>query len=121
MVIRNGIILSLLFALVIGNTFAAVKGNEIIGTWNYSAPSAPYEYSKGKLIFTAKGDAVEGTIKLGGNSIKMRNLKIEKNEITFGIYLEGEYISITARIDKNAFSGKATYSEGSVDLKGEKE
>ena len=121
MVIRNGIMLGLLFALLLGNAFAEEKTSDIVGTWNYEAPTAPYEYSKGKLIFIEKGDAVEGSIKLGENSIQMRNLKIEENEVSFGIYLEGEYISIKAKMDKKAFSGTATYSEGSVALKGEKE
>jgi len=121
LVVKNGIVLGLFLALVVGNAFAAEKAKDLVGTWNYEAPYAPYEYSTGKLIFTEAGDKVEGKIKIGEYEIDMRNLKVEGEEVSFGAYIEGEYVSLKITLKKNTFSGTASYSEGSMEVSGEKE
>ena len=121
LVVKNGIVLGLFLALVVGNAFASGKEKELVGTWNYEAPYAPYEYSAGKLIFEKNGDEWTGKIKIGEYEIPMRNLKVEHNKITFGAYVEGEYVSIEGTIEKNKITGKASYSEGEIDVTAEKE
>lgn len=121
LVVKNGIVLGLFLALVVGNAFAAEKAKDVVGTWNYEAPYAPYEYSTGKLIFTESGDKVEGKIKIGEYEIEMRNVKIEGEKISFGAYVEGEYVKIDATIKKSALTGTVSYSEGSMEVTAEKE
>ena len=121
LVVKNGIVLGLFLALVCGNAFAATKANDIVGTWNYEAPYAPYEYSTGKLIFTESGDKIEGKIKIGEYEIDMRNLKVEGDKVSFGAYVEGEYVKIDVTVKKKALSGTASYSEGSMEVTAEKE
>lgn len=120
-VLKSGIALGLFLAMIVGNVFAAPNAKDVVGTWNYDAPYAPYEYSKGKLIFTESGDKVEGKIKIGSYEIDMRNVKVEGEEVSFGAYVEGEYVSIKMKIDKKKFTGTASYSEGSIEVTGEKE
>jgi len=117
----NGIVLGLFLAMVVGNVFATTNAKDVVGTWNYEAPYAPYEYSKGKLVFTENGDKVEGKIKIGSYEIEMRNVKLEGENISFGAYVEGEYVSIKMKVDKKKFTGTASYSEGTIDVTGEKE
>ena len=121
LVVKNGIVLGLFLALVVGNSFAATKAKDLVGTWNYEAPYAPYEYSTGKLIFTESGDKIEGKIKIGEYEIDMRNLKVEGDKVSFGAYIEGEYVKIDATVKKKALSGTASYSEGSMEVTAEKE
>ncbi|MCG8309011.1 MAG: hypothetical protein MI975_16565 [Cytophagales bacterium] len=121
LVVKNGIALGLFLALVVGNAFAAGKAKDLIGTWNYEAPYAPYEYSTGKLIFTENGDKVEGKIKIGEYEIDMRNVKVEGDKVTFGAYVEGEYIKVDATVKKNSLTGTVSYSEGTMEVTGEKE
>jgi len=121
LVVKNGIVLGLFLAMLVGNAFAAGKANDVVGTWNYEAPYAPYEYSAGKLIFSQNGDKLEGKIKIGEYEIEMRNLKAEGENISFGAYVEGEYVTIKIAVDKNKFTGTASYSEGSLEVTGEKE
>ena len=120
-VLKNGIVLGLFLAMFVGNVFAATNAKDVVGTWNYEAPYAPYEYSKGKLVFTENGDKVEGKIKIGSYEIEMRNVKVEGENISFGAYVEGEYVSIKIALDKKKFKGTASYSEGTIDVTGEKE
>ncbi len=120
-VVKHGIALVLFLVLAAGNLFAAGKSNDVVGTWNYKAPYAPYEYSVGKLIFTENGDKIEGKIKIGEYEIDMRNVKAEGETVSFGAYVEGEYVSIKITLKKDAFTGTASYSEGSIDVTGEKE
>lgn len=121
LVVKNGIVLGLFLALFVGNAFAAEKTKDLIGTWKYEAPYAPYEYSTGKLIFTEAGDKVEGKIKIGEYEIDMRNVKVDGEEVSFGAYIEGEYVKLKITLKKNTFSGTANYSEGSMEVSGEKE
>ena len=121
LVVKNGIVLGLFLAMIVGSVFAGTTSKELVGTWNYEAPYAPYEYSKGKLIFTENGEKVEGKIKIGEYAIDMRNVKIEGEEVSFGAYVEGEYVSIKFKIEKTKFTGTASYSEGSIEVTGEKE
>ena len=111
------------FVLVIfySNMSFAANQKDLIGTWSYSAPYAPYEYSNGKLIFAEKEGKLEGKIKIGEYEIEMRNLKLEGENVTFGTYVEGEYVNIKLVIKKDEFAGKASYSEGTIDVNGKKE
>ena len=121
LIVKNGLIFGLFVALIAGNVFAAGATKDAVGTWNYEAPYAPYEYSTGKLIFTESGDKLTGKIKIGEYEIEMRNVKSEGNNVTFGAYVEGEYVSIKISIKKNEFTGTASYSEGSIEVSGKKE
>jgi len=121
LLVKNGIALGLFLALVVGNAFAAEKAKDLVGTWSYEAPYAPYEYSAGKLIFSENGEKVEGKIKIGEYEIEMRNLKVEGDLVTFGAYVEGEYVSLKMTVTKGEFTGTASYSEGSIDVTGKKE
>lgn len=121
LVVKNGIVMGLFLTMVVGSTVAAVNAKDVVGTWNYEAPYAPYEYSAGKLIFNENGDKLEGKIKIGEYEIEMRNVKVEGDNVSFGAYIEGEYVSIKIAIDKSKFSGTASYSEGSIEVTGEKE
>ena len=121
LVVKNGIVLGLFLALIVGNAFAAGKAKDFVGTWNYEAPYAPYEYSTGKLVFTEADDKVEGKIKIGEYEIEMRSVKVEGDKVSFGAYVEGEYIKVDVTVKKNALTGTVNYSEGSMEVTAEKE
>ena len=119
--VKNGIIAGLFLIVMLAGQSVEAKAKDVVGTWNYEAPYAPYEYSKGQLIFLEKGDKVEGKIKIGNYEIEMKNVKVEGQEVSFGSYVEGEYITVKIKINEKTFSGTASYSEGTLEVKGEKE
>jgi len=116
----SSFILTVFFASLFGLALAA-DTEDVVGTWKYSAPDAPYEYSSGKIIIAQEGDKLTGTIKIDYYNIEAEDVKLEKNTLSFGAYIEGEYVQIKVNIDGKKFSGKATYSEGTLPLSGEKE
>ena len=73
------------------------------------------------MVFSENGDKIEGKIKIGSYEIDMKNVKVEGNNVSFGAYVEGEYVSIKIELDKKNFKGTASYSEGSIDVTGSKE
>lgn len=91
-----------------------------VGTWKYSAPDAPYEYSSGKIIVTKEDGELKGSIKIDYYTISAQDVKLENNTLSFGAYIEGEYIKIKIDLDGDKFAGKATYSEGTLPLSGER-
>ncbi len=110
-----------LLFLVVSSVYATIDTNKILGTWQYEAKDAPYEYSVGQLIFTENEGNLQGKIKIGDYEIEMRDLKTEGENITFGAYVEGEYVTIKIKPGENLLTGTATYSEGTIDVKAKKD
>lgn len=112
----------MLTVIMYGTDVLANVPKAVLGTWSYEALQAPYpEYTKGQLILSEKEGKLHGQMKIGENARDLLNVAYENNVISFGTYLEGEYISIKVTVKDDTFSGTASYSEGSVQLKGKKE
>lgn len=119
---RNlGLVVSMLVVMLAGNVMAGTTSKDVTGTWNYEAPAAPYEYSKGQLIFTEADSKLDGKIKIGNYEMPMRNLKLEGENMEFGTYVEGEYITIKLKFNKKEFIGTANTPDGPIEVKGKKE
>ncbi len=100
---------------------ASVPTADPVGKWKFQAPAAPYEYQEGYFEIQKEGKELKGAF-LGPENSKMpwEDIKKEGNTLTFGAYFEDEYVSFNLTFEENAFKGKATYSEGTVELSGEK-
>ncbi|MFC2126048.1 hypothetical protein ACFLU5_14695 [Bacteroidota bacterium] len=118
--LKSGIALVFLFAVMANVQGVETKGAKVAGTWNYSAPDAPYEYSRGQIILTENGDKLEGKVDIDGNEMKLNNIKLEKDLLTCSLYVEGEYVSVKITFKKNKFEGTANTPEGTITLTGER-
>ncbi len=97
----------------------ALKANDLgklLGVWDYSVPYAPYEYSKGQLVFTEKEGTIAGEIKIQGYAIPIKNLKVVEGTYSFGVEIEYNYIPITAKLEDGKINGKASTPEGDMTL-----
>jgi hypothetical protein len=112
--------LIILFALMFNVTAVTAKDQDVVGTWDYTAPNAPYEYSKGQIIITKGEDKLEGNVNIDGYEMKLNSIKVEKNILTFSVYVEGEYVSVKITIDGDTFEGKASTSEGLIEVTGKR-
>ena len=112
--------LIILFALMFNVAAVSAKDNDAVGTWDYSAPNAPYEYSKGKLIITQGEDKLEGKVDIDGYEMKLNSVKVEGDVLTFSLYVEGEYVSVKLTIKGDSLEGKASTSEGLLDVTGKR-
>jgi len=112
------LILFALMVLSIG-VLSAQKESVVkpLGTWTFSAPDAPYEYSTGDLVITKEGEDLTGELVFSEYyKLKLHDLKLEDNILSFKAYVEGEVIYVKNTIEKDEMKGKVSYSEGTLDF-----
>ncbi len=112
--------LIILFALMFNVNAVAADETDVVGTWDYSAPNAPYEYSKGQIIISQGDEKLEGKVDIDGYEMKLNNVKVEDGVVTFSLYVEGEYVSVKVTMNGDTFEGKASTSEGLLEVTGKK-
>ena len=96
-------------------TVSAQKKVDPTGTWTYKAADAPYEYSSGDIVITKEGKEYQVEIVLGEYyKVKGSNVKYEKNEISFTVYIESESVQIKGIVDKENLKGTASYTDGTI-------
>lgn len=114
---------ALLFAIVSGTLQAATSQakKDVVGEWNYEVPSAPYGYEKGVLAITEKDGKLAGQVKFAdGYKIELKNLNYSGNEFKCGLYIDYDYISVTAKIDGKKMAGTVKTPDGEMKLTAEK-
>ena len=105
----------------ITSAVSAQKKVDPTGTWTYEATQAPYEYSSGDIVVTKDGKEYTIEIVLG-EYYKMKGEKVvyDKNELSFAIYIESESVEIKVTVEKEAMTGTASYSEGTIPITAKK-
>jgi hypothetical protein len=89
------------------------------GTWKFSAPSAGEGYDSGTILISKAEQKYSVAIIFTGSDYKLagEKVKFEKGVLSFSIYLEGEEIMSTLKMENGSkMTGKAVYSEGEVPL-----
>lgn len=118
-------ILTFLFAIVLGSANAAVSqaSKDLVGSWKYEVPSAPYGYEKGTLVFSEKDGKLVGEVKFAdGYKIDMKDVKMEEGGVLkCGLYVDYEYVSVKAKIEGNKMTGTVNTPEGEMKLTAEKQ
>jgi len=102
------------------NAFAQ-KNADPVGKWKFYAEAAPYEYNSGDIVIGKEGKEYTAKIVFGESyEIKGKDVTVEKDQLTFYVWIEDEKVSIKGTIEEEAINGKATYSEGTISFKAEK-
>ncbi len=122
---KNLLVLStLVLTIVLMSGFnsveGAIKNKKLIGTWNYEAIDAPYQYQKGKIIFVEKNDTLVGYFMIGDYKIDIENIVVAKKNVTFTLELEGETVTFNMNYKKTTMEGTASYYGGSNEIKATK-
>ena len=116
--------IKILMLVVLAASFTSVNAQkkvDPVGTWTYEADQAPYEYSSGDIVVSKEGKDLKVEIQLGEYyKIKADKVVYDTNVLSFDVYIEGESVSIIANMEKESFEGKASYSDGTIPLKGKK-
>lgn len=118
------LIFGLFVAFIAGTLNAAVKSDnkDIVGKWNYEAATAPYGYEKGQFIFDEKDGQLTGAVQfMDGTKVDLTKITFEESVLKCGLYLEGGYIGIDAKLEGKKMSGTVDTPDGKIDLKAEKE
>lgn len=93
---------------------------DLIGAWDYSVPEAAYEYQEGSIIFEEIDGELSGYIMVEEYKTVIEDIQVDKNDITFYLYLENEDITFKLKFKDNTFSGIVSYSGGELSISGEK-
>ena len=108
-------------SFVMLNEVNASEFKKFEGTWAYKVPSAPYEYNSGQLIINKVDGKEAVTVKFtDGTKVKAKNIKCNDGTISFGVYVEYEYVSVSCKLSNGKLTGKVDSPEGKMDLTAEK-
>lgn len=115
---------SLVLTLIVMSSFTLLGtfkvNKKILGEWEYAVPQAPYEYQKGVLILSKEGKELKGEMVVGGYSMPMEELVNLKSNVKAKVNVEGESVSFDLNFDKKTFEGTVSYSEGTLEISGNK-
>ena len=117
------LLIAVLFVSIAGylQASASQSNKNVIGEWNYEVPTAPYGYEKGVLTITEKEGQLTGQVKFAdGYKIDLKNLSYADNVFKCGLYIDYDYISITASIEGKKMSGTVKTPDGDMKLTAEK-
>ena len=117
-------ILTLLLAIVAGSfdASAKVRKKDVIGEWKYEAPTAPYGFETGILAFFEKEGKLDGELKLAdGYKINLEGVKLEKDILSFSLYVEGGYVTVKTKVEGKLLSGTVDTPDGELKLTAKKE
>ncbi len=115
--------LSVLFVMSLGAFTPAEKDVDPVGNWTFSCPDAPYDYQTGTFVISK--EKKEYKVQVVFNEyykINGSNVKFEKNELSFRVYVDDETVYIKGKFDEKtgAFTGKAMTSMGDMAIKAKK-
>lgn len=112
----------LLIFLTLG--FTEVERNEnpyeILGSWEYEAPSIGLKYQKGSLEFSYEEDVLNGKVIFWNRVIPMKDLIYEDNKVRAHIVMEGEQIDIFLKFELDSFQGTVSHPQGYIRISGSK-
>ena len=79
----------------------------VVGSWNFSAPDAPYGYQK-------TGENLSAVFTISDTEMTVKEIKKESDTYKCNFYVDGTYVSLTfIQEGKNKLTGKAN-AEGMV-------
>ncbi len=104
--------------------FTNIKNNdapsELLGSWEYIAPTMGFIYQKGALKFNYEKEVLTGTVILQDRIIPMRNLIYKDDKVRAYIMFEGHQIDIFLRFQMDSFKGTVSHPQGYMRISGSK-
>ncbi len=111
------ILLSFFFTSVAQET----QNNVLIGTWSYRVSEAPEGLETGTLVFFEKEEILGGKAHAqNGSEMQLLDVNLNKNELTFNLYVDSDYIRVKATIDSDELNGIVYTPDGEQKLQAEK-
>jgi hypothetical protein len=108
--------LSLLLAVCIQLHAATFDQKKLVGKWEYSAPTAPPNYTTGQINFSMQGDKLKGELVIEGQKVDFSQITIKEDLISVIVYLESTPITVNFKMINEKLEGKADTPDGLVAL-----
>lgn len=106
---------------VISFVSVAQEKKSAVGNWNYEVSQAPYGYDKGKMSLSEEKKVLKGNVSFqSGYRVDLQNVTLKNDTLRARVFVDGENVNITARINKNNMTGTVNSSMGIMSLKAQK-
>jgi hypothetical protein len=105
-------------------TAAGVKADSPLpGSWSFNIPQAPWEYSKGKMIFENDADdKITGKIKFdSGREVRIARISQTEDKYTFEVNVEGTPVKTVVTLKDNNMTGVVETYDGNIPFSAKKE
>jgi hypothetical protein len=115
----KGLFLALTFSLIaLAQLQAApLDMKKLVGKWEYSAPTAPPNYTSGQINFNLAGDKLKGELVIEGQKVNFSEITIKDDVVSASLYLESTLITVKFKMVDQALEGKADTPDGPVAVK----
>ncbi len=112
----------LLTLTVLFSAFAQLQAvpldqKKLVGNWEYSAPTAPPNYTSGQINFSQVSDKLKGELIIEGQKVDFSDIYIKEDLVSVSIYLESTLVTIKFKMVDQALVGKADTPDGLVEVK----
>ena len=112
--------LSFVFMILFATTLASGTPSgefDPTGTWEYHAPDVMDGYTTGTMTITKTDEGYQVLIGFDEyNMLEAENVKLEKNSLTFNLYVEAELVTLSGEFSEDKLTGKVSYSAGIFDI-----
>ena len=112
-------ILLFIYSLITVSAQSVKEKKDPVGQWKFDAPFAPEGYTSGKIDVSYTENKFSSAITFTGSDYKIpgEKVRVEKDTISFLIFVEGTDVTITLKMENDTImAGKAVYSEGEIPL-----
>ncbi len=86
----------------------------IEGVYDYKAADAPYEYQHGTIELKKTNNQWTANVKVNYQTITAKEVKVEKNQVQFKLYLEGDTVLVKLIYKADKLTGTASSDEAGV-------
>ncbi len=109
-------------AVLLNSVPALAQGQDpFSGTWKFSCPDAPEGFRSGSIELIKEKEGYTGNVIMAtGDTISLQKCSAEKNEITFIIQVEYEYVRVVLELKNGKLEGNAYSPEGTLSVTAEK-
>lgn len=105
-------------------SFTSGKDNDensnILGSWEYIAPSAMLGYQQGIVSFEFENNKLVGVVSLKGETYSMRKLIHEENKVRAFIIVDGSQVDLYIKFYEDSFEATVSNSYGYMRVSGHK-
>lgn len=99
--------------LVLATVFALpVFANDVAGTWSVSAVDPEGQVYKSEMTIERDGSALKGVVKAGQQTIPMREVQVQGEELIFKLPWDGMVLTLKLRISGDEMKGTFMTAEG---------
>lgn len=112
------------FVAIVAGTVNAKSANdnkEVTGEWKYEAPTAPYGYAAGVLVFKEKDGKLVGEVKFSDDyKIDLKDITYTEGQLKCGLYVDYNYVTIKAKIENELLNGTVDTPDGVMKITAKK-